>query len=186
MDRPNSIKRISVFCGSRTGIAPVYEEAAKELGKVLALENIQLIYGGGGIGLMRTIADAVLQHGGTVTGVLPFFFDSPEIAHKNITEMIIVNSMSERKEKMAKLSDAFIALPGGYGTLDELFEVLVYSQLNIHNKAVGILNTKHFYDALLSFLDHMQEDDFLHNIHRNMLIVDTDPAELVRKITGKS
>jgi uncharacterized protein (TIGR00730 family) len=148
----------------------------------LALGNIQLIYGGGGIGLMKTIADTVLQHGGTVIGVLPIFFDDPEIAHKNITEMIIVNSMSERKEKMVKLSDAFIVLPGGYGTLDELFEVLVYSQLNIHNKAIGILNTNHFYDPLLCLLDRMQEDDFIHIIHRNMLIVDTDPAELIQKI----
>ncbi|MDR1182656.1 MAG: TIGR00730 family Rossman fold protein, partial [Bacteroidales bacterium] len=161
MSRETKIKHVGVFCGSCSGNVPIYEEAAYELGKTLALEHINLIYGGGGIGLMRTVADAVLQHGGSVTGILPRFFDSNAVGHKTITEMIIVNSMSERKEKIIALSDAFIALPGGYGTLDELFEVLVYSQLNLHRKAVGILNTNHFYDPLLQQLARMQEDGFL-------------------------
>jgi uncharacterized protein (TIGR00730 family) len=182
MNKQDSIRRVSVFCGSCIGNISVYEEAAKELGKLLALENIELIYGGGGIGLMRTVADAVLQHGGTVTGVLPCFFDTPGIAHENITKMIIVRSMSERKEKMVELSDAFIILPGGYGTLDELFEVIVYSQLGLHNKAVAVLNTNHFYDPLFCQLDRMQEDGFLGTVHRNMLIDDSNPAELIRKI----
>jgi uncharacterized protein (TIGR00730 family) len=186
MDKQVSIKCVSVFCGSRMGNTPIYEEAAYELGKLLALSDIKLIYGGGGIGLMRTVADAVLQHGGAVVGVLPRFFDSSEVAHESINEMIMVDSMSARKEKMAELSDAFIALPGGYGTLDELFEVIVYSQLSFHNKAVGILNTNHFYDALLLQLDRMQQDGFLYDVHRNMLIDDTNPAILVQKIKAFS
>lgn len=185
MNKQDTISRVSVFCGSCIGKLPMYEAAAKELGKILAFENINLIYGGGGIGLMRTVADAVLQHGGRVTGVLPCFFDTPGIAHENITEMIIVRSMSERKEKMVELSDAFIILPGGYGTLDELFEVIVYSQLGLQNKAVAVLNTNHFYDSLLCQLDRMQEEGFLSPIHRNMLIDDTNPHELIRKIIAK-
>ncbi|MDR0603050.1 MAG: TIGR00730 family Rossman fold protein [Bacteroidales bacterium] len=182
MNKQDSIRRVSVFCGSCIGNIPAYEEAAKELGKLLALEDINLIYGGGGIGLMRTVADAVLQYGGTVTGVLPCFFDRNEVAHNNITEMIIVRSMGERKEKMAELSDAFIILPGGYGTMDELFEVAVYSQLGLQSKTVAILNTNHFYDPLFCQLDRMQEDGFLYPVHRNILIDDTNPAALVQKI----
>jgi uncharacterized protein (TIGR00730 family) len=186
MNKENKIKHVGIFCGSRSGNVPNYQEAARELGKLLALEGIDLIYGGGGIGLMRIVADAVLQEEGNVIGVLPHFFNSQEVAHDNITEMVMVNSMNERKEKIATLSDAFIALPGGYGTLDELFEVLVYSQLSLHHKAVGILNTNHFYDPLLQLLENMQEEGFLYTVHRNMLLVDADPAALVKKILDYS
>ncbi len=182
MNNRNHIKSINVFCGSRMGNSFIYEAAAKELGKILAFKNIKLIYGGGGIGLMRAVADSVIQHKGEVVGVLPHFFDKHEVAHENVTEMIIVDSMSERKEKMAELSDAFIALPGGYGTLDELFEVLVYSQLSIHKKPVGILNTNGFYDALLQQLDRMRQEGFLYDIHQKMLIGETDPSILLEKI----
>jgi uncharacterized protein (TIGR00730 family) len=182
MNKQNGIKSIGIFCGSQHGKISAYEESAHEFGRLLALEHIKVIYGSGGIGLMRTIADAVLQYGGTVVGILPCFFNRHEVGHANITETIIVNSMSERKETMAELSDAFIALPGGFGTLDELFEVLVYSQLSLHHKAVGILNTNHFYDPLLQQLDRMQEDGFLYHVHRNMLIDDTNPDALLRKV----
>lgn len=180
----NKITSIGIFCGSRKGDIPVYEQAAIELGKIMAAKNMQLIYGGGGIGLMQSVADAVLENNGIVIGVLPHFLDKKELGHNGITEMIMVNSMSERKEKMAELSDAFIALPGGYGTLDELFEMLTYSQLTLHEKPIGILNTNHFYDPLIAQLDRMRKDGFLHEVHQKMLIVDNEPVILMNKLNN--
>ena len=178
----NKLKSIGIFCGSRKGTHPAYEQAAIELGKAMADQNINLVYGGGGIGLMRSVADGVLQKDGIVIGVLPHFLDEQELGHNGITEMIMVHSMSERKEKMAELSDAFIALPGGYGTLDELFEMLVYSQLNLHEKPVGVLNTNHFYNPMIEQLERMRKDGFLHEKHHQMLIVDENPENLLQKM----
>ena len=180
------IQSIGLFCGSRKGNVPIYEHAAIELGRIIAKKNIQLVYGGGGIGLMQSVADAVLQYGGVVIGVLPHFFDKHEVAHQQITEMILVNSMSERKEKMAELSDAFIALPGGYGTLDELFEMLVYSQLSLHDKPVGILNTNQFFNPTLQQLELMQKEGFLNDFHQQMLLEDENPSVLLDKLENFS
>lgn len=177
-----SLQSVGIFCGSRKGNSPIYEEAAIELGNIIAKKNIQLVYGGGGIGLMQSVADSVLQHNGIVIGILPHFLDKKELGHDGITEMIMVNSMSERKERMAELSDAFIALPGGYGTLDELFEMLVYSQLTLHEKPIGILNTNHFYSPLIEQLERMQKDKFLHENHLQMLVVDSEPMSLLKKL----
>ena len=176
------IQSIGLFCGSRKGNSPAYEQDAIELGKLMAEKNIQLVYGGGGIGLMQSAADAVLQHGGMVIGVLPRFFDEHEVGHEHISEMIMVDSMSERKVKMAELSGAFIALPGGYGTMDELFEMLVNSQLSLHDKPVGVLNTNHFFDATLQQLEHMKNEGFLNDFHQQMLIVDESPSVLLQKL----
>lgn len=176
------LQSVGIFCGSRKGNASIYEQASIELGKIIAEKNIQLVYGGGGIGLMQSVADAVLQYNGIVIGVLPHFLDKKELGHDGITEMIMVGSMSERKERMAELSDAFIALPGGYGTLDELFEMLTYSQLTLHEKPIGILNTNHFYDPLIEQLKRMQEEEFLHEGHLQILIVEENPKTLLEKM----
>jgi len=177
-----NMKSIAVFCGSRKGNNPVYEQDTYDLGKRLAEANITLVYGGGGIGLMNVLANAVLEHGGKVIGVIPHFFNEKEVAHSAISEMICVESMSDRKTKIAAISDGFIALPGGIGTLDELFEMLVYSQLNLHNKPVGILNTNRFYNPLLSQLKKMKSEDFLYDIHHDMLFVEQSPQKLLEKM----
>lgn len=179
-----SLQSVGIFCGSRKGNSPIYEQTAIELGEIIAKKNMQLVYGGGGKGLMQSVADSVLQHNGIVIGVLPHFLDKKELGHDGITEMIMVNSMSERKEKMAELSDAFIALPGGYGTLDELFEMLTYSQLTLHEKPVGILNTNHFYSPLIEQLERMQKNGFLHENHLQMLVVDSEPMALMNKMNN--
>ena len=176
------MKLIAVFCGSCTGNNPVYERDAYQLGKILAEENITLVYGGGGIGLMGVIANAMLAHHGKVIGIIPRFFNAKEVGHETITETIWVESMNDRKIKIAAVSDGFIALPGGFGTLDELFEVLVFSQLNLHSKPVGILNTNHFYDPMLSQLEKMKNEGFLYDIHCEMLLVEQSPSALLEKM----
>ena len=176
------MKSIAVFCGSRLGENPVYKDITYQLGKLLAQENITLVYGSGGIGLMGVLADAVLEHRGKVIGVIPRFFNEKEVGHDKISETIWVESLSERKTKIAAIADGFITLPGGFGSLDELFEVLVYSQLNLHSKPVGILNINHFYDPLLFQLEKMKNEGFLYDIHQNMLLVEQSPAELLDKM----
>ena len=176
------MKSIAVFCGSRKGKSPVYEEDTYNLGKCLAEGNITLVYGSGGIGLMGVLADAVLEHGGKVIGVIPRFFNEAEVGHEKISETIWVESLSDRKTKIAAISDGFIALPGGYGTLDELFEILVYSQLNLHNKPVGILNSNHFYTPMLHQLEKMKNEGFLYDIHHDMLLVEQFPQKLLEKM----
>ncbi len=175
----NKEKKISVFCGSRCGNNPIYTQAAKELGRIFVQENITLIFGGGSIGLMGAMADEMLSMNGKVIGVLPDFFNAEAVGHKEVTKMIMVKSMSERKTLMAEISDGFIALPGGYGTLDELFEVVTYSQLHLHEKPVGLLNTAHFYDAMLQQLRTMIDEGFLYTQHYNMLLQATTAPELM-------
>ncbi|MBL7767306.1 MAG: TIGR00730 family Rossman fold protein [Chitinophagaceae bacterium] len=176
------MKRITVFCGSASGVLPVYSQAALELGQMLAKRNIGLVYGGAQIGLMGTVADAVLHAGGEVIGVIPHFLGQREIAHENLTELIRVNDMHERKMKMNELSDGVIALPGGYGTLDELFEMLTWAQLNLHAKPIGLLNINGYYDPLLTFVDHMTEQGFVHPEHRDLLLSDTNLTALFSKM----
>ena len=176
------MKSIAVFCGSRLGKNPVYKDVTYQLGKVLAQENITLIYGSGGIGLMGVLADAVLEHSGKVIGVIPRFFNEKEVGHNKIDETIWVDSLSERKTEIARLADGFITLPGGFGSLDELFEILVYSQLNLHTKPVGILNIDHFYDPLLFQLEKMKNEGFLYDIHHDMLLIEQSPTTLLDKM----
>lgn len=176
-----ALRRICVFCGSNPGRAPSYAEAARTLGRALADEGLDLVYGGASVGLMGAVADAALAAGGEVIGVLPRALAEKEIAHRGLTELRVVASMHERKAMMADLADAFVALPGGVGTLEELFEVWTWAQLGHHTKPCAIFNVAGFYDGLLAFLDGTAREGFMKQLHRDMLIVeDAVPALLGR------
>lgn len=173
------IESISVFCGSRSGNNPAFALAASQLGTLLAHQKIRLIFGAGNIGLMGVIADACLAAKGHVVGVIPTKLVDLEVAHKGLTEIFIVDSMHERKALMVSKSDAFIALPGGFGTCDELFEILTWAQLGIHHNPIGILNTEGFFDPLLAWIDQMIEQGFVKPKFRQLLLVATKPGELL-------
>ncbi len=173
------IKRICVYCGSSFGADPAYQQEARSLGALLAKRGIALVYGGGKVGLMGEIARAVIAGGGEVIGVIPRHLAEKEVAFKGISDLRLVENMHERKALMADLADAFIALPGGLGTLEEVAEILTWSQLGLHEKPCGLLNVAGYFDALLAFLDRMVAAHFLHAVHREMLLVRTDPAALL-------
>lgn len=173
------MKRICVFCGSNRGVRNEYIEAAQELGEILVKRNLGLVYGGGNVGLMGVIADAVLAEGGEVIGVIPQSLVDCEVAHQNLTKMHIVNSMHERKALMADLSDGFIALPGGMGTFDEFCEILTWAQLGIHQKPCGILNVENYFTPLLKMFDHATDEGFLRDAHRDLVIEATKPEILL-------
>ncbi len=175
------MKRICVFCGANSGKKPEYKSAAIHLADELVSRNIEIVYGGGSIGLMGVLAERAMELGGKVTGVIPEALALKEVAHDTISELIVVGSMHERKAKMAELSDGFISLPGGIGTIEETFEMLTWSQLWFHNKPCGIINVLGFYDKLIEFLNHISEEKFFMDIYRRMLIVETDPAALLDK-----
>ena len=175
------MQSVCVFCGSNPGARHVYAEAARALGRTLAERGLRLVYGGAAVGLMGTLADAALAAGGNVVGVIPGVLVAREIAHAGLTEIRVVDSMHERKSVMAELSDGFIALPGGAGTLEELFEVWTWSQLGLHRKPVGLLNVEGYFDALIAFLDHQTNERFMRREHRDMLLVDADPALLLKR-----
>jgi len=176
------MKRICVFCGSSMGSSPVYKEAAKELADLFVDENIGLVYGGANVGLMKILADTLLEAGKEVIGVMPHSLVKNEVAHTELEHFIEVDTMSERKNKMAELSDAFIALPGGLGTLDEFSEVLTYNQLRICDKPLGFLNTAGYYDKFLTFVDYAVGEGFVRGEHRKNLIVSDDAAALMKKL----
>ncbi len=173
------MKKVCVYCGSSSGRRPGYSYAARGLAKALTSRGIGLVYGGAGIGIMGEIADAVLAGGGQVIGVIPQMLADKEVAHDGLTELKIVGSMHERKQVMMDLSDGFIALPGGLGTQEELFEVLTWSQLGLHTKPCGLLNVEGYYDKLCSFLDHAVEEQFVKSHHREMLLVEQSPEKLL-------
>jgi len=170
------MKRIAVYCGSNKGVRPEYAAAAQALGTVLAREKIELVYGGGMVGLMGIVADAVLKHGGHVIGVIPEKLVIKEVVHEKLPDLRVVKDMHERKALMAELSDGFIALPGGYGTFEEFFEVLAWSQLGWHTKPFGLLDIGGFYRSLLEFLDHTRNEGFIRPQHRELVLV-ADGAE---------
>jgi uncharacterized protein (TIGR00730 family) len=174
--------RLCVFCGSNAGQDPVYLAAARALGEALAREGIDLVYGGASVGLMGAVADSVLAGGGHVTGVMPQALVDKEIAHKGLSDLRVVGSMHERKAMMAELADGFIALPGGLGTFEELFEVWTWAQLGYHKKPCALLNVAGFYDKLTGFLDDVVERGFVKPVHRAMLIVESEPAGLIDAI----
>ncbi|WP_265131860.1 LOG family protein [Chryseobacterium oranimense] len=176
------MKNITVFCGSSFGSDEIYKEQATLLGKTLAKQNIQLIYGGADVGLMGAVADGALSENGKVTGVLPYFLQSKEIAHKNLTELIIVETMHERKTKMNDLCDGVIVLPGGYGTLEEFFEMITWAQLGLHTKPIGILNIDGFYDDLIKLVQTMVDKGFLKQVNRDMLLISDSINELLDKM----
>jgi len=173
------LNRITVFCGSSFGTESKYEEQVYKLGKTLAVRNIELVYGGAIVGLMGVVANGVLENGGKAIGVLPHFLQSKEIAHGDLTELILVDTMHQRKTKMDDLSDGVIALPGGFGTLEELFEMLTWAQLGLHKKPIALLNIGGFYNELLSLLGTMVKKGFLKSINREMLLVSHDIDELL-------
>ncbi len=173
------IQRVCVYCGSSPGRRAEYAEGAKQLAHVLVEQGIGLVYGGGKVGMMGILADAVLAEGGQAIGVIPTALLKKELAHEGLTELRVVSSMHERKALMAELSDAFIALPGGLGTLDELFEILTWAQLGLHQKPCGLLNIQHYYDKLITFLDYMVAEEYVKDLHRSMLLVETEPRKLL-------
>lgn len=174
--------RICVFCGSAAGFDPVFAEAARELGSLMAAQNFTLIYGGGNVGLMGIVADAVLSSTGKVIGVIPGFLAAREVAHTGLTELIVTDSMHERKRRMADLADAFIALPGGWGTLDELAEILTWKQLGLVKAPVGLLNTDHFFDPLLIQMEKMVSHGFLGGTQFQYLQVASQPDQLLARL----
>ncbi|MDF5712865.1 MAG: TIGR00730 family Rossman fold protein [Rhizonema sp. NSF051] len=173
------MKSIGVFCGSSTGLRPVYREAAQTLGETLASRDKRLVYGGGNVGLMGIVADAALTAGGEVIGVIPEFLIANEIAHRGLSMLHVVGSMHERKTKMAELSDGFIALPGGYGTLDEFCEILTWAQLGLHQKPCGLLNVKGYFDPLLKLFDNAVTEGFLKPTGRSFVLEASDPEDLL-------
>lgn len=175
-------RQVCVFCGSSSGNRPVYLEAARELGSTLAQRGIGLVYGGAHLGLMGAVAVAAMAAGGRVTGVIPESMMAREIAHTGLSELRVVSTMHQRKALMADLSDAFIALPGGFGTLDEFCEVLTWSQLGIHEKHCGLLNVAGYYDPLLALLDRAVEEGLLRAANRDLVLVETSPGALVDRL----
>lgn len=175
-------RSICVFCGSNLGSRPEYSTAAEAVGRLLAERRIALVYGGGKVGLMGRVADAVLSAGGKVTGVIPQALMLKEIGHEGLTELKIVNSMHERKALMAELADGFIALPGGFGTLDEFCEILTWAQLGLHHKPCGVLNVNGYFNHFSRLLDHAVGEQFLRPLHRAMVICDDDPENLLRRM----
>jgi uncharacterized protein (TIGR00730 family) len=176
------MKSITVFCGSSSGTEPIYMEQAWLLGKELAHRNIRLVYGGAKVGLMGAVAEGALREGGEVIGVLPHFLRSKEIAHEDLTQLILVDSMHERKTKMHELSDGVIALPGGFGTMEELFEMLTWAQLGLHKKPIGLLDTNSFYKNLTALLKTMVSAGLLKEINYNMLLVNENINQLLHQM----
>jgi uncharacterized protein (TIGR00730 family) len=177
-----TLRRVCVFCGSKPGARSEYREAARAMAAVLVAEGVGLVYGGGATGLMGEVADAVLAGGGEVIGVIPRHMMSREIAHPGVTDLRVVGSMHERKALMYDLSDGFVALPGGLGTLEELFEITTWSQLGLHVKPSGILDVAGFYDPLVGFLDHITAEGFVKPEHRRLLMVEERPEALLASL----
>ncbi|TDG12589.1 TIGR00730 family Rossman fold protein [Seongchinamella unica] len=173
------MKRICVYCGSSPGRKPEYLAAARDLARAMVARGIDLVYGGGSVGIMGGIADAVLEAGGQVIGVIPRALAEREVSHRGVTDLRVVESMHERKALMAELSDGFVAMPGGFGTIEELLEVLTWSQLGFHQKPCAILNVEGYFDRLIQFLDHSVEQQFVKPVHRSMLLVEEDAQRLL-------
>jgi uncharacterized protein (TIGR00730 family) len=179
-----ALRRVCVFCGSKHGVRPEYTESARAMGTALVAAGIDLVYGGGRIGLMGEVADAVLAAGGHVIGVIPDHMSDREIAHDGVSDLRIVGSMHERKALMYELSDGFIALPGGLGTLEEVFEITTWSQLGLHTKPTGLLDIEGFYTPLVRFLDDLVTEGFVAERHRRLLRVGTKPAQLLEQLAA--
>lgn len=177
------MKSVCIYCGSNSGSAPVYLEAAWQLGEAVASAGLEMVYGGADVGLMNQVAEAALQRGGRVVGVIPSAF-AYKIKHTGLTQLHVVDSMHQRKALMAELADGFIAMPGGFGTLDELFEILTWAQLGFHQKPCGLLNVASYFDHLLLFLDHVAQEGFLRSEHRQMIQVASTPQALLAQLSA--
>lgn len=176
------MQRVGVFCGSKTGSDDRYRQAAAELGRMLVERKIALVFGGGSVGLMGVVADAVLAAGGEVIGVIPRSLATKELLHARVADMRVVGSMHDRKSLIADLSDAFIALPGGYGTFEELFEAITWAQLGIHAKTVGLLNVAGYFDPLVRLIDHAVQERFIKPKHRDLFVVEERPDTLLERL----
>jgi uncharacterized protein (TIGR00730 family) len=170
---------ICVYCGSSDKLHPDYLEAARQTGILIAQRGLTLVYGAGCTGLMGALADGALQAGGVVIGVIPAIFNTHQLAHQNLTTLEVVDTIHQRKARLAELADAFIALPGGFGTLDEFFEILTWAQIGLHSKPVGLLNTHQYYNSLLAFIDQAQREGFIYDEHRSLLSCAEQPGELL-------
>ena len=175
------MKSIAVYCGANAGVSEKYAEAARELARAMVERNIALVYGGGNVGLMGIIADEVLRLGGEASGVIPRQLVERELAHAGLTRLFVVKDMHERKAMMAELSEGFIAMPGGMGTLEELFEMLTWSQLGIHSKPVGVLNVDGYYDLLAGFIGHAHNQGFVQDRHARLMMVEATPEALLKR-----
>ena len=179
-----TLQSICVFCGSQPGRREEYVAAARETARLLAESGIELVYGGGHVGLMGALADEALSHGGRVVGVIPEHLMRPEVAHQGLTELIVVDSMHTRKQTMAVRSDAFIVLPGGYGTIEEMFEMLTWLQLRLQDKPVGLLNVAGYFDSMLQFLEHAAREGLIRREHRGLLRVEDTPMRLLARLAA--
>ena len=184
MTIPFDPPRVTVFCGSRPGARPAYTAAARDLGACLVKNGLGLVYGGGSVGLMGVVADAVLQAGGEVIGVIPEALARPEIAHAGLSELHVVDGMHPRKWLMAEKAAAFVAMPGGIGTLEELFEALSWTQLGIQHKPVGLLDVDGYWQPVVRLMDHAVEEGFVTPLHRQLLLVDEDPERLLERLAA--
>lgn len=181
-----ALRAACVFCGSQAGARPAYLNAARELGTVLARRDITVVYGGGHIGMMGALADSALAAGGRVVGVIPEHLMRPEVAHQGLTELLIVDSMHTRKRAMASRADAFIVLPGGFGTLEEMFEMVTWRQLQLHAKPVGLANIEGYFDHLLAFLQHAEQQKFIRPRHRQLLLIEPGVEELLHGMARRA
>jgi uncharacterized protein (TIGR00730 family) len=170
---------ICTYCGSSDTVHPEFLQAAHEMGSAIAQHGFRLVYGAGSTGLMGAVADGALQAGGEVIGVIPKIFDTPQLCHPKLTSLEIVDTLHERKARLAELADAFIALPGGYGTFEELFEALTWAQIGLHHKAIGLLNTRSYFDPLLAMVEHARSEGFIYPEHRSLLVHAEEPASLL-------
>jgi len=176
------MQRLCVFCGSKSGTDDRYRESAAEFGRLMSADGVELVFGGGSVGLMGVIADAVLEAGGNVIGVLPEMLATKELCHPGVADMRLVSDMHQRKAVMAELADTFVALPGGYGTFEELFEVVTWAQLGIHRKNIGLLNVAGYFDPLVRFLDHAVQEGFIKEKHRGLIVVEERPDALLSRL----
>jgi uncharacterized protein (TIGR00730 family) len=182
-----TIKRVCVYCGSSDKIRSGYLAVASDMGRALVKRDMQLVFGGGGTGLMGSLADAVLEAGGHVIGVIPEGFNTPQLVHHGLSDLRIVNTMHERKARMVEISDAFVALPGGFGTLEELFEILTWAQVGLHKKPVGVLDIDDYFDPLFIWIEQARQEGFIYDEHRTLLVRDSNPDRLLdRLVTYKS
>ncbi len=177
-----SIHNICIYCGSSDQMNAEYLQAAGDMGAALVERGLRLIYGGGGTGMMGALADAALENGGEVIGIIPKMFETPELLHTGLTELLVVEDINTRKTRMAEMSDAFIALPGGFGTFDELFEILTWSQIGLHRSPIGILNTLEYFTPLLALIEHARQEGFIYNEHIDLLINESDPQDLLTRM----
>jgi uncharacterized protein (TIGR00730 family) len=182
MEEDKLLKSMCVYCGSADNVNPIYYEAAVKMGKVLVSKGYRLIYGAGKTGLMGAIANSVLVEGGQVIGITPENLNTPQLIHANLTRLEVVPDIHLRKARMSALADAFIALPGGYGTLDEFFETLTWSQIGLHSKPIGLLNINHYYDALIEMVNQARKEKFIYDEHELLFVHDCEPSALLEKL----